>query len=112
MGHKGLLIAGAVWLGSVGAVAGQLQHPTLLRNHAAIRYDSTPSRDPIARLNARLKNGEVTLERRGPSGYLRSVLEALHVPVESQLLGFSKTSFQAPRIGPENTGALSFCGAL
>ena len=51
--HKGVLIAVAVWLGSVGAVAGQLQHPTLLRNHAAIRYDSTPSRDPIARLNER-----------------------------------------------------------
>lgn len=39
MTQKGLLIAAAVWLGSVGAVAGQLQHPTLLCNHTAIRYD-------------------------------------------------------------------------
>jgi hypothetical protein len=110
--HKGVLIAAAVWLGSVGAVAGQLQHPTLLRNHAAIRYDSTPSRDPIARLNERLQNGEVTLERRGPSGYLQSVLEALHVPVESQLLVFSKTSFQAPKIGPKNPRAIYFGDTL
>ena len=112
MTHKGLLIAVAVWLGSVGVVAGQLQHPTLLRNHAAIRYDSTPSHDPVARLNERLKNGEVTLERRGASGYLQSVLEALHVPIESQLLVFSKTSFQASRIGPKNPRALYFGDTL
>jgi hypothetical protein len=112
MRHKGLLIAVAVWLGSVGVVAGQLQHPTLLRNHAAIRYESTPSRDPIARLNERLKTGEVTLERRGPSGYLQSVLEALHVPIESQLLVFSKTSFQAPKIGPKNPRAIYFGDTL
>jgi hypothetical protein len=108
MTHKGLLVAGAVWLGSVGAVAGQLQHPTLLRNHAAIRYDSTPARDAVAVLNERLKRGEVTLERRGPSGYLQSVLEALRVPVESQILVFSKTSFQAARIGPKNPRAIYF----
>jgi hypothetical protein len=108
MRHKGLFIAAAVWLGSVGAVAAQLQHPTLLRNHTAIRYDSTASRDPIAQLNERLKRGEVTLERRGPSGYLQSVLEALRVPVESQMLVFSKTSFQAPKIGPKNPRAIYF----
>src|SRR5688572_33017789 len=105
MTHKGLLIAAAVWLGSVGAVAGQLQHPTLLRNHSAIRYDSTAARDPIAQLNERLTRGEVPLGRRGPSGYLPVVPEALRVPAEAQLLGFSETSFQAPKIGPEDPRA-------
>src|SRR5688500_20278450 len=108
MTHKGLLIAAAVWLGSVGAVAGQLQHPTLLRNHKAIRYDSSDARDPIAGLNDRLKRGEAALERRGPSGYLQSVLEALRVPVESQMLVFSTTSFQAARLGPKDSRALCF----
>lgn len=108
MTHKGLLFAAAVWLGSVGTIAGQLQHPTLLRNHTAIRYDSTAARDPIAELNDRLKSGEATLERRGPSGYLQSVLEALRVPVESQILVFSKTSFQAAKIGPKNPRAIYF----
>lgn len=112
MTHEGLLIALAVWLGSVAALTGQLQHPTLLRNHPAIRYDSTQTTDPIAKLNGRLKSGAVTLERRGPSGYLQSVLEALHVPVESQLLVFSKTSFQAPKIGPQNPRALYFSDTL
>jgi hypothetical protein len=112
MRNRGLLLATAVWLGSVGVVAAQLQHPTLLRNHPAIRYDSTPSADPIAQLNEKLKSGEVALERRGPSGYLQSVLEALHVPVESQLLVFSKTSFQAPKIGPKNPRAIYFGDTL
>ena len=40
MRTKGLLIAITVWLGSVAAVTGQLQHPTLLRNHQAIKYES------------------------------------------------------------------------
>ena len=108
MKHKGILVAIAVWVGAVGVVAGQLKHPTLLRNHTAIRYDSTPARDPIAQLNDKLQRGEVTLERRGESGYLQSVLEALKVPVESQILVFSKTSFQAARIGPKNPRAIYF----
>src|SRR6185503_6613752 len=42
------------------------------------------------------------------TGYLRSVLRELGVPLESQLLVYSKTSFQAPRIGPGNPRALYF----
>ena len=41
-------------------------------------------------------------------GYLSSVLEALDVPVQSQVLVFSKTSFQAPRISPRMPRALYF----
>ena len=108
MSHKGLFLAVVIWLGAVGAVAGQLQHPSLLRNHPAIGYASTPTRDPITELNRKLRTGEVTLESEGPSGYLRSVLAALNVPVESQLLVFSKTSFQASRIGPRNPRAIYF----
>jgi hypothetical protein len=36
------------------------------------------------------------------------VLDALNVPVESQVLVFSKTSFQASRIGPKNPRAIYF----
>src|SRR5688572_11820419 len=98
MQHRGILIAVVVWLGALGTVSGQLQHPTRLRNHPAIGYATVPTRDPITELNRKLKAGEVALRAEGESGYLRSVLEALSVPVESQLLVFSKTSFQALRI--------------
>jgi hypothetical protein len=108
MTTKGILFAAVIWLGAVGAVAGQLQHPGLLRNHPAISYASTPTHDAITELNRKLKSGEATLEPHGRSGYLQSVLTALKIPVESQVLVFSKTSFQAPRISPQNPRAIYF----
>ena len=109
MHTTGILLTAAVWLAAVAAASGQLQHPTLLRNHPAIKYESTEANDPVAVLNRRLQRGEVTLEKTAdPSGYLRSVLKALNVPVESQVLVFSKTSFQAPRINPTNPRAIYF----
>src|SRR4029079_7460473 len=41
-------------------------------------------------------------------GYLRSLLDALNVPVESQALVFSQTSFQAPHINYRNPRAVYF----
>jgi hypothetical protein len=104
-----LAVAGTGWLASVLAGTGQIQlTPSAMRNHPAINYTKTPPADPVALLNERLQRGEVTLEFDGVSGYLRSALQALGVPVESQLLVFSKTSFQAPKITPQNPRALYF----
>jgi hypothetical protein len=82
------------------------------RDHAAIAYTTTPADDPVARLNARLREGAATLVFDGESGYLRSVLQALQVPVESQSLVFSPTSFQAPLIDMRNPRALFFNDAV
>jgi hypothetical protein len=64
--------------------------------------------DPVARLNQRLADGTAHLEFSGPSGYLKSVIEALDVPLQSQLLVFAKDSFQAPLISPETPRALFY----
>jgi hypothetical protein len=97
------------WFTSLVAVtAGQRLPAALLRNHPAISYERAPVTNAVSQLNARLRAGEVTLESRGPSGYLESLLKVLHVPVESQVLVFSKTSFQAPRINPRNPRAIFF----
>ncbi len=64
--------------------------------------------DPIAKLQKRLDSGEVKLAYEEGHGYLRSVLSTLHVPVESQTLVFSKTSFQYPKISPEQPRALYY----
>ncbi len=64
--------------------------------------------DPIARLDRQLQKGETTLEYRPGWGYLESLLEHLDVKVDSQILVFSKTSFQAERIGPKKPRALYF----
>jgi hypothetical protein len=79
-----------------------------MRNHPAIRYQDSPPADAVSALNDRLRRGEVQLEFEPVSGYLRSVLKALQVPANSQLLVFSKTSFQARRISPANPRALYF----
>lgn len=78
------------------------------RDHAAIRYSTAPTTDAVSELNKRLEAGTAALRFEAGSGYLRSVLEALNVPVESQMLVFSQTSFQGPRINVRNPRAIYF----
>ena len=73
-----------------------------------IRYESTPPNDLVARLQSRLDRGEAALSFQEPHGYLLSVLRNLNVPVSSQTLVFSKTSFQQHLIGPGTPRALYF----
>jgi hypothetical protein len=75
---------------------------------APINYRSENLSDPIAKLQQRLERGEVKLEFEPGHGYLRSVLAALKVPVSSQTLVFSKTSFQYPKISPDHPRALYY----
>ena len=63
--------------------------------HEAIDYAKRPTHDPITKINAKLKDGSVKLKFTDDGmGYLGAVLKALDVPVESQVMVFSKTSFQ------------------
>jgi len=100
--------AAAVWLVSASISAQLMINPSAMRAHPNINYAALTTADPVAQLNAKLKSGEVTLSGEPTNGYLRSVLQALGVPVESQILVFSKTSFQAPRISPKNPRAIYF----
>lgn len=74
----------------------------------AIGYGKALATGAVARLQARMDKGEVRLARDEQSGYLQSVLEALKVPRSSQMLVFSKTSFQRGRISPRSPRALFF----
>lgn len=64
--------------------------------------------DPVQRLQERMDRGEVKIEWQEGQGYLLSVLRALYIPVESQVLVFSKTSFQQSLIAPATPRALYF----
>jgi hypothetical protein len=75
---------------------------------APINYRSAELNDSIARLERRLERSEVKLRYEPDHGYLRSVLDALRVPVSSQTLVFAKTSFQFPQINPAAPRALYF----
>ena len=74
----------------------------------AIEYSSRPTTDAVAILNREIKGGRVRLRFDSKQGYLPSVLEALHVPIESQMAVFSKTSVQRERINPHNPRTLFF----
>jgi hypothetical protein len=78
------------------------------RDHAAIQYTKGPVDNRISALNAALAAGSARLDFEPSAGYLRAVLRALDIPVESQSLVFSPGSLQADRINMHNPRALYF----
>ena len=94
--------------GALVALAGLGGSYILPLDNQAIQYATRPTDDPITRLQARIQSGDVKLRFDDEHGYLSSVLEALDVPVQSQILVYSKTSFQAPSISPRMPRALYF----
>jgi hypothetical protein len=82
--------------------------PGMLDEHPAIQYAVRPTTDRVSRLNEALARGTMSLARDTRTGYLRSVLGALHVPEESQILVFSKTGIQRDYTSPSNPRALYF----
>lgn len=78
------------------------------RDHPAIRYTDGPRNDAVTALNEALQSGAVGLAFEPGAGYLRSLLDALEVPVESQVTVFSETSFQARWVAPESPRAIYF----
>ncbi len=75
---------------------------------APILYSQSTPENPISQLQDRLDRGEVAMEPVADLGYLPALLRALEVPVESQMLVFSKTSLQIQRISPRTPRALYF----
>ena len=67
-----------------------------------------PANDPVARLEQKLERGDATLEYRPGFGYLLSLLKLLDINADSQVLVFSKTSFQQALISPKNPRAIYF----
>jgi hypothetical protein len=64
--------------------------------------------DPVAALAHRIEKGTAQLPFAPVYGFLPALLEALHVPIESQMAVFSKTSIQGMNIAPGNPRVLYF----
>ena len=75
---------------------------------APINYRSEDLSDPVAKLQKQLDQGKAALQYEPDFGYLKSVLTLLKVPVDSQTLVFSKTSFQYKKISPDHPRALYY----
>jgi len=109
------LLAGLIPLLLVGgappawpAPEGSDDFPYLSTDHAAIEYQSRPLNDPATRLIRRVESGKLKLEYDARHGYLPSLVKNLGLNIDSQLLVFSKTSFQGRRISPAKPRALYF----
>ncbi len=83
-------------------------YPYIPYDQPAIDYENRPPHDAISRLQEKLDRGEASLEFDAKEGYLPSLLRQLDVNVDSQMLVFSKTSFQGPKISPRSPRALYF----
>ncbi|HWI18138.1 MAG TPA: hypothetical protein VNT81_10350 [Vicinamibacterales bacterium] len=107
-----LLLSSAVALVSTVAVAVSQQRRTgafdQSINHPAIKYLTADTDTVVDRLNAKLRDGSAKLAFEEKTGYLRSVLDLLNVPVESQMLVYSQTSLQAQHIRMDNPRAIYF----
>ncbi len=101
-----ILAAAGIGAGLLPAQFGDTLPPAI--DHPAIDYFHSPDRDPVADLNRRLEAGTAHLKFEGRAGYLRSVLAALDIPIESQVAVFSKTSMQFALIEPRNPRTIFF----
>lgn len=92
-----------------GNAAAQLDGSVVSLEHPAIAYRGDTLANPVAELQQRLAQG-AQLERdpRDGIGYMPALLRELGVPVESQLLVYSKTSLQQRLITPEKPRAIYF----
>jgi hypothetical protein len=105
MKRIGLALMGVVAAAAAASVV-RAQTPTY--DDPPIQYSSSHPHDPVARLAQRIKAGQVKLDYSPAHGYLESLLRELKIPVSSQTLVFSKTSFQRDLITPQNPRALYF----
>jgi hypothetical protein len=102
-----MVAAGLCWL--AGANAHAQGEPDY--EQPPVRYSATQPNDAIARLQQKLASGELAFAG-SDREVLQTLLRTLDVPVESQLLVFSRTSLQRGRIRPERPRALYFSDSM
>jgi hypothetical protein len=94
------------WSAAIGS--SQFAFEAIDIDDPAIGYHSSERGDAGALLNQRIQSGTQQLQFDGAAGYLRSLLAALEIPVESQIVVYSKTSLQSARISPQNPRTIFF----
>ncbi|HUQ88491.1 MAG TPA: hypothetical protein VM096_13090, partial [Vicinamibacterales bacterium] len=106
---RALLAAAGVYFVAVVTLAHQRPaFPGTLDQHPSIDYPGGAVTDVVTTLLRNVNDGKTRLAFAGTQGFLVSLLEKLDVPVESQLLLFSKTGIQHPFTTPERPRALYF----
>jgi len=106
-----MLAAVLAWCASV-VLSAQFTDSAFELDHPAVQYWTRDTSDPVSALNAALQAGQTKLTFETRTGYLRPLLNALHVPVDSQIAVFSKTSLQKGFISPSNPRTIFFSDSV
>jgi hypothetical protein len=96
------------WTATVTATATASQALRYDREYPVIEYSQRAPNDAVSRLGERIASGEVRLPFDAGRGYLEGVLRELGIPISSQILVYTKTSFQKGLISPETPRAIYF----
>ena len=110
-----VLAAAAALFASVCAAVVMAQRTdafVVSRDHPSIEYSTRPVNNAVSALNRKIRDGDVRLTFDGPSGYLRSALEAFNIAIESQVAVFAANSFQGGRVSPRNPRAVFFTDSV
>lgn len=105
------MVAGALLLSSTVAVVSQQRRAGAFDqsvNHPAIKYLTADTDTVVDRANKKLQDGSAKLVYDEKTGYLKSVLALLDIPVESQVMVYTQTSLQAQHIRMDNPRAIYF----
>jgi hypothetical protein len=78
------------------------------QEYPAIHYSGPATKNCIYKLNEKLQRNEVALSYEPRWGYLLSILKALQIDLDSQVLVYSKTSLQTEHIAPQTPRAIYF----
>ena len=73
-----------------------------------ISYSASKPDDAVAKLDRALREGKATIASTPEHGYLDALLRELQISPASQMLVFSKTSFQQKQISPDRPRAIYF----
>lgn len=89
-----------------------LNWAAIIAGAALASGQTLPLSDPVTELVRKIEQGKVKLAFDPETGYLPAVLQALDIPLESQMAVFSKTSVQAMHIEPSNPRVVYFNDAV
>jgi hypothetical protein len=80
----------------------------LIYEEEPINYSDTKPNDPVAKIINDVNNGKLFLDTTNERLFVLSFLDRLNIPVSSQVLVFSRTSFQNDRIWPQTPRAIYY----
>ena len=92
----------------IAAAESSVRAETPVYEQEPIQYSAAAPDDPAGKLKTSLEKGDVKLVPTPQRGYLDALLRELKISPASQVVVFTRTSFQRTHISPQNPRAIYF----